>query len=149
MPNINGLSSSRLYHIYYFIIQKCNNKNNPRYNVFGAKGIKVCKEWTDSFINFYNWAMENGYREDLTLFRIDKNGNYEPNNCEWVDMKKQCNNRSSNHLLTYGDKTYTMSELAKLYNIKYDTLKQRLKSGWNLELALKQEVVDGNRKKNK
>lgn len=94
-------SRSRLYGVWSGMRHRCNNKNASKYNFYGGRGISVCDEWNNSFENFYQWAMENGYDEnakrgDCTLDRIDTNGNYEPSNCRWVDMKIQSNNTRRN-----------------------------------------------------
>ena len=72
---------------------RCYNKNSPNYKYWGSRGINVCSEWKESFENFREWAIKNGYREDLTIDRINNDGNYTPNNCRWVNMKVQNNNR--------------------------------------------------------
>lgn len=88
----------RLRFIWNDMKQRCFNKNNPVFKHYGARGITVCQEWHDSFEAFYEWAMAAGYkpealRGECTLDRIDNDGNYEPFNCRWVDMKVQSNNR--------------------------------------------------------
>ena len=82
---------------------------------------------------FYNWAMENGYEDDLTLDRIDVNGNYEPNNCKWSTYKEQQNNKRNNIFLTYNNKTKNIYEWSKITGIKYCTIWWRYKSGWKIE----------------
>lgn len=83
----------RLYRIWKNMKRRCNNPNRSNYNRYGGRGIKVCQEWQEDFQAFYDWAMANGYQEDLEIDRIDNDGNYEPSNCRWVTHKENCNNR--------------------------------------------------------
>ena len=76
---------------------RCYNKNTPNYKYYGALGVIICEEWKNNFEIFRNWALSHGYREDLTIDRINPYGNYEPNNCRWVDYKTQNNNKRNNH----------------------------------------------------
>lgn len=101
----------------------------------------MCDEWKDDFQTFYDWAMANGYRQDLTIDRIDTNGNYEPSNCRWATWRVQQNNRGNNHLLTYRGETHTMAEWARIYNIGYQTLVRRINvSHWSVDKALTMKV---------
>lgn len=125
----HGLCESRLYYIHSSMKDRCYNKNNKRYKNYGIRGIKVCDEWLNKengFMNFYNWAMENGYRDDLTIDRIDVNGNYEPNNCRWATIMQQSNNKSNNHYFIYKNERHTISEWSKLLNIKKEILYDRI-----------------------
>lgn len=85
--------NERLYRIYYGMMSRCNNKKYDAYQHYGARGIRVCDEWNGHFYDFEKWALLNGYEDDLTLDRIDNDGNYEPSNCRWTTMKVQSNNR--------------------------------------------------------
>lgn len=89
----HGQSETRLYAIWHAMKQRCFNPNHKNYVDYGGRGIKVCEEWKNDFQAFYDWAMANGYEESLSIDRINNDGNYEPQNCRWVTMKEQCNNR--------------------------------------------------------
>ncbi len=84
---------ARLYSIWENMKTRCYNKNAPKYETYGARGIKVCKAWKDSYDNFHDWAMSHGYRGSLSLDRINPNGNYEPSNCRWANNTEQANNK--------------------------------------------------------
>jgi len=118
--------NKKLYWVYYSMLARCYNSNCKAFRRYGARGIKVCEEWKINNKSFYEWALHNGYKEGLTLDRIDNNGNYEPSNCAWVTNKRNCNHTSRVHFLTYKGKTQSMSDWAEELNINYSTLRNRL-----------------------
>lgn len=134
---IHGLKHCRLYNTWCRIKSKCYNKNNDHYKYYGKRGIKLCDEWLSDPVAFYNWSMENGYQDNLTIDRIDVNGNYEPNNCRWVDQKTQVRNRRNSRYITYKGETKTIMEWCEILNLKYRTVHKRIyKLNWSIEKAL-------------
>ncbi len=132
----HGMTETRLYRIWMGMKRRCKNKNLREYNRYGGRGITVCQEWLDDFMNFYNWAMANGYRDDLTLDRKDNDKGYFPNNCRWSTVKEQANNRSNNVLLFFNNELKTISEWGEELGIKDGTIRARLKRGWSVEKSL-------------
>lgn len=117
-----GLSTSKLYKIWHAIKYRCYNKNAFGYEYYGGRGIKVCDEWKNSSSSFLFWALNNGYKEGLTIDRIDTNGDYCPENCRWVDMKTQCRNTRRNKHITINGETRCLTDWCFVYNICLDTV---------------------------
>lgn len=92
----HGMTGSRLIGCYKAMMSRCYRQKDIHYHAYGERGISVCDEWRNNSKAFVDWALSHGYREDLTLERIDVNGNYEPSNCTWIPMKEQYKNKQSN-----------------------------------------------------
>ena len=84
---------NRIYHIWYSMINRCEQKQNDAYKNYGGRGIKIVNEWKENFAVFEKWALANGYQNDLTIDRIDNDGNYEPSNCQWLTPKENTRKR--------------------------------------------------------
>ena len=132
----HGLSDNKLCDIWRSMKERCYNPHFEQYNDYGGRGIMVCPEWLHDFQAFYDWAMANGYADNLSIDRINNNGNYEPSNCRWATRQEQANNKRSNHLLTFNGKTQTLSQWSQEVHIKSHTLLARLKRGWSVEKTL-------------
>ena len=133
----HGKCNTRLHTIWDKMKARCYNKNSTAYKNYGGRGIKVCQEWLDDFMNFYNWSMNNGYQEGLTIDRIDSDSSYEPNNCRWTDRKTQNRNRRNTKYVTYRGETKPLAEWCEILDLKYYTVRARIyKYNWPIEKAL-------------
>ena len=103
------MSHTRLHNIWLSMRQRCEKPNSSGYHKYGAKGIKVCEEWS-SFEKFRDWAMNHGYTDELTIDRKDPHGNYCPENCRWATQIEQQNNRTNNVCITHNGVTKTINE---------------------------------------
>lgn len=133
----HGLSGHKLYEVFRSMKRRCYEPSYTYYKNYGGRGIQICKEWLADLDIFYKWAINNGYKEGLTIERINNDGNYEPSNCTWVGYKTQANNRRSNVNVEYNGKIQTLKEWSEEYNINKNTLRQRyIVSKWEFEKAL-------------
>ena len=126
---------------------RCNNAKSPSFGRYGGRGIVVCDDWRN-FENFKEWATANGYQENLTLDRVDVNGNYEPTNCRWITNAQQQLNKRTNHLITYNGKTQTIKEWSNELGMNYTTLSSRIMDyHWSVEKAITTPVKVYKRRK--
>lgn len=131
---IHGESRSRLYNIYRAMIKRCYLKTCKDYRRYGARGVTVCAEWKGNPEAFIEWAKSHGYSDNLTLDRIAGGTSpYSPENCRWATVKQQNNNRSSNSIVEFRGKRYTLVEFAEAFGINYDLVQGRFRRGWTAE----------------
>ena len=138
----HGYTNTRLYNVWCSMKRRCFSETDVNYRLYGGRGITMCDEWKDNFETFHDWAIENGYDEnakrgEYTIDRIDVNGNYEPENCRFVNQKAQMNNVRYNHILTYNNETHTIAEWADILHVPAQRITNRIdKFGYSVEDAL-------------
>ena len=142
---VKGACGNRLYKVYKSMIHRCYYPNEREYKHYGGKGVRVCNEWLNDFYSFERWALENGYDINApfgkcTLDRIDVNGNYEPSNCRWVNIKTQLNNTTFNVKITANGKTMTIAEWARELGVNVNTLYSRCRRRWSDERIINTPV---------
>ena len=136
----HGLTDTRLHIIWIQMRARCEKPYSYGYKSYGGRGISVCKEWSD-FQNFYAWAINNGYDKNLTLDRIDNDGNYEPSNCRWATQTQQCRNQRSNRNIAYQGEVHCLTEWAEITGIDKGVLAARLdKLNWSIQKAFSEPV---------
>lgn len=127
----------RLHSEWLNMKSRCNNPHNKHYNLYGGRGIKVCEEWNKSYLEFKNWALSSGYKDNLTIDRIDNDGDYSPENCRWATWKQQANNTSRTKKYSFGGYVLSMKEWAELFGINYGTFRDRIqKRNWQFYKCL-------------
>ena len=131
----HGMTETRLYHIWCNMKARCLNANNHKHKDYGGRGIKVCDEWM-RFEPFAEWALKNGYKDDLSIDRIDNNGNYEPTNCRWVDSKTQANNTRTNRNYSMNGETHTIADWSRIYGVERKMVYKRIRLGWTISESL-------------
>jgi hypothetical protein len=126
---IHGHRYERLYGIWKNMIKRCHLETDRSYGRYGERGISVCDEWRNSYDNFRDWSYENGYEDDLSIDRMDNDGNYSPNNCRWTDRFTQANNTRRSRPITYDDITHSISEWSRLFGVNRHSLRYRIEHG--------------------
>ena len=135
---VHGMSHTRIHNIWSKMIERCFDESNPAYKYYGGEGKYVCDEWCGEggFIRFYQWSMENGYNDELSIERIDYKKGYSPDNCKWIPRNQQSWNTRTNIRVTYNGEEKTISQLANEYGLTRSKLYERLLWGWDIEEAL-------------
>lgn len=131
----HGQHKTRLYEIWSGMKKRCYNKNAVQYKDWGGRGIKVCKKW-HAFKAFYEWAKANGYKDGLTIERINNDRGYSPNNCTFIPKAKQSRNRRNSIFLTHNGTTRTIAGWSRHLNIHRETIKRRINLNWPIEKIL-------------
>lgn len=137
----HGMSKTRIYSIWAGMKARCYKPYAEEYKNYGGRGIRVCDEWLNNPEAFIQWSLSHGYRDDLSIDRIDSDGNYEPDNCRWADWYEQGANKRNNRHITYNGETHIIAEWARKTGIKASTINGRITVlGWSVEDALTKPV---------
>lgn len=144
----HGLSKTQIYKVWVDIKRRTNPKNSKCTGNYKKLSIKMCNEWRNDFMSFYNWSIANGYKEEQlangynkwTIDRIDNHGDYCPENCRWATCKQQSNNQTTNKIITYKGKKQTLSQWCDELGLRYSVINQRLFWGWDIERAFTQKI---------
>lgn len=140
--HIHGLSKTSLYRKWISMKRRCYDSNDPHFENYGKRGIKVCDLWKNDFIAFKEWADNTCTDQTLTLERIDVNGDYCPENCTWVDRKAQANNRRTCKIYTYMGKTMNLTQWCNELNLDYKLIHNRIyRDNWSFEKAISTPVI--------
>ena len=140
---VHGLSKHPLNSTWCGMKERCNNPNAENYLWYGGRGITVCSEWNQDFMNFYNWAINNGWQKGYELERIDNTKGYSPDNCTWITHKQQCRNRRSNKAVEINGVSKLMCEWEEELGLKPKTLTQwKYSRGEEWMKSKLQEMVD-------
>lgn len=142
---------SRLSSIYRSMKNRCYNPKSVNSKWYYEKGITICDEWLNSektsikgtcicnttkgFASFREWALSHGYRDGLTIDRIDSNKGYSPDNCRWITMKEQNNHTGHNHYCTYKERVQTLKQWCEELKLNYSKVCRRLWDGWSVDRA--------------
>lgn len=131
----HGMTGTPEYQAWRSMYQRCTNPNNPQYNLYGGRGIKVCNRWRESFDNFY---ADMGPRPggEYSIDRVDANGDYEPGNCRWATPAQQSNNKRDNRVIEFDGESHTLTEWATIAGLSKSGLRWRLDNGWPVGDAL-------------
>lgn len=132
---VSSRGRNNIYTAWWNIVRRCTDPTNNRYPRYGGRGITMCEEWLNDFHVFENWCKKNGYEPTLTIDRIDNNKGYSPDNCRWVTVKEQANNRSTNRICTFNGFTGTLSEVCDHFGLSYGLVNGRIQKGWTEEQA--------------
>lgn len=132
----------RLWNVYHSMKKRCSNANSTRYKDYGGRGITVCDEWLQGFDAFAEWALSNGYDKNLTIERIDNDGNYSPQNCTWTSNTRQSYNKRTTIMVEYNGENKCLMEWCNVLSLPYDATHHRITNGWDVALAFETPIKD-------
>lgn len=138
----HGLTKHPLYTVWALMKQRCNDPNATGYENYGGRGVMVCDKWQNDFKSFYDWCITNGWEYGLDIDK-DIRGNgmlYSPENCIFVTTKTNCNKTRKNKYFVIDGITYSMSEVADKYNLRYTTVRRRIGLGWSIEEVINEPI---------
>ena len=143
-PRKHGETKTRLYRIWTSMKSRCSNPVTINFHRYGGRGIKVCDEWEKSYESFRDWALSSGYSDNLSLDRVDNDGDYEPDNCRWATRKEQGENMYTAQLITFNGETHCLAGWARKLGFSKSTLTARInRYGWPIERALTETPTRG------
>lgn len=136
----HGKTRTRIYRAWSNMKKRCNNEQHKDYRNYGGRGIKYCEKW-ETFDGFYD-DMGEEYADNLTIDRIDVNGDYTKANCRWITVKEQGNNKRNTRYFEYKGEILTLTDIADKYGVKYKLMKDRINTlGWSIEQAVEEPKV--------
>lgn len=133
----HGFSKTRLYNIWAGMKQRCSLESCRAYKNYGGRGIKVCEDWKNNFSAFYDWAIANGYKSNLTIDRINNDGDYCPENCRWATRQEQNNNTRYCHFVLINGQKLNLKQVSKQFNVPYSRLRMRILRGMDIMDAIR------------
>lgn len=137
----HNMSNTKLYRVWATMKARCNNPKSKSYKDYGNRGIKLCDEWNNSFQTFAEWALQNGYKEGLTIERINVNRDYSPKNCTWVPKNSQAQNRRTCIMFEHNGERKNLMAWSHELGIPYKLLHNRVnKLGWSFDRAISESV---------
>lgn len=138
----HGYAHTRIDHIYKSMVDRCENPKSYNYHKYGANGVHVCEEWKTNKKSFFEWAFNNGYKDSLTLDRINPLKGYSPENCRWVDYITQNNHRKSNRFIEIDGERKSVADWSRVSGLKQGTILYRINQGWNPKEAVYKPVPE-------
>lgn len=132
----HGDSKTNLYKRWLGIRKRCNDLS---YEDYGGRGIKICEEWDTNYLAFKEWSLANGFEKNLTIERIEVNGDYTPENCKWIPKAEQSKNTRRNRIVTIFGENMILEDAIRRYGggvVDHSLAISRLNSGWTVEEAL-------------